>query len=187
MRICSGITLCRNTLLSPWHQMPRVAQSTAWSRFFLQFGDRRALGEVTEERKPGAAYASHCRSLHSSRCLRGRLMSFSLHNAVRCDLTDITVWKLTLLPRITQSGREKKKESWYEMPLLSLQSELISFWFSGSALAEITALIQHKGSSGLTGWFTRDWRSISPCWISSSIGDFFVCLFRSQWSQILYS
>ena len=109
MRICSGITLCRNTLLSPWHQMPRVAQSTAWSRFFLQFGDRRALGEVTEERKPGAAYASHCRSLHSSRCLRGHLMSFSLHNAVRCDLTDITVWKLTLLPRITQSGREKKK------------------------------------------------------------------------------
>lgn len=109
VRICSVITLCRNTLLSPWHQMPRVAQSMAWSRFFLQFGDRRALDEVREERKLGTTYASHCKTFHSSRGLRVRLMSFSLHNAVRCDLTDIMIWKLTLLLRITQSGRGKNR------------------------------------------------------------------------------
>lgn len=63
-RICLVITLSGNTLLSPWHQprMGQVLSSAALRRFFLGFGDRRVLGEVTKERKLGAAYASHCRS-----------------------------------------------------------------------------------------------------------------------------
>ena len=146
VRICSVIPLCRNPLLSPWHQMSGVAQSTAWSRFFLQFGDGRTLGEVTEERELGTACASCCKSFSRLLGPTNPSLSFSLHNAVRCDLTDIMVRKLTLLLRIRQAG---KKESWYEMPALRPQSELTSFWFSGSALAP----------GQLTGCFTcpRQW------------------------------
>lgn len=76
-------------------------------------------------------------------------VSWVFHNAVRCDLTDIMVWKLTPLLRITQSGREKKNPAWNANAKSSEWTDkLLIQWFRS---VEITALIQHKGSSGLTG------------------------------------
>ena len=178
VRICSVIPLCRNTLLSPWHQMSGVAQSTAWSRFFLQFGDGRTLGEVTEERELGTACTSCCKSFSRLLGPTKPSLSLSLHNAVRCDLHWYHGPKLTLLLRISQA---EEKESWYEMPVLSPQSELISLWFSGSALAP----------GQLTGWFTCPetvtGERLVPVEFLPQLETFFVCLFRVQWSQIFYS